>query len=155
MFIVKIDLEDVDRCKQFLWCVGKTYHLENDIYYIRTNTKCKCLLLHKYLTETSGRLNIVDHIDGDMMNNRRSNLRIGTMQTNNMNRTHKNESSVSGYRGIYYDYRSDPPKWVSHIKDNGKRLHLGRFDTFEEALFCRKVAEEKYFGKFARDSDKT
>ena len=89
----------------------------------------------------------VDHIDGDPLNNRRSNLRICTHNENMTNRK-ISKNNTSGFKGVYWSKRDN--NWRSQIKYNNKRIHLGCFDSLEEATKARKDAEEKYFGEFNR-----
>lgn len=88
----------------------------------------------------------VDHADGDTLNNRRNNLRVATARQNRTNsRTGRN--SKSGIKGVN---RTANGRWGSRIKISGRDIHLGTFDTKEEAhdAYCR-VARE-HFGEFAR-----
>lgn len=73
----------------------------------------------------------VDHINRDRADDRLVNLREATIAENNQNRgEHKN--NTSGWRGVFKD-KNNPTKWRAQITVNGKRRHLGCFDTPEEA----------------------
>jgi hypothetical protein len=92
---------------------------------------------------------LVDHVDGNGINNTRQNLRKATNSQNLINR--KNLSNTSGYKGVSYDrghYRNKP--WRAQIKINYKSKTLGYFSTPEEAADAYKVASINYFGEFAR-----
>lgn len=83
----------------------------------------------------------IDHIDGNPLNNRIDNLREVDHVTNGRNqRTPTN--NTTGVCGVYR-YRTGD-KWVAAIKVNYKKIHLGLFDTIEEAAAARKEAEIKY-----------
>lgn len=69
---------------------------------------------------------LVDHVNGDRYDNRRSNLRFVTHQENAANRRC---SSASGFRGVYQRGR----KWHAQGKVAGRNHHLGTFATAEEA----------------------
>jgi hypothetical protein len=86
----------------------------------------------------------LDHIDGDVDNNKISNLREATRSQNIMNRNIHSDNT-SGYPGIRYKNH----KWRADIWFNGEYMHLGYFDTFEAALAARQAAEDKYWGEFA------
>lgn len=148
-FKVMIDLEDVERCKLVRWCVGKIYHTES-LFYVRGKYNGKVVLLHRYIMNVEGRTNVVDHINGDSLDNTKNNLRIGSQQQNTMNRKHENELTVSGYRGVLWFYYNNVNKWFSYIQINGKRISLGYHDKLEDAIKARKTAELKYFGEYAR-----
>lgn len=89
---------------------------------------------------------IVDHIDGNGLNNTRSNLRLANNQQNLRNGKLR-ISNKSGRIGVHYDKRRS--KWKAEITLDGKSKHLGRFDRFEDAVEAREEAEKCYFGEFA------
>lgn len=57
-----------------------------------------------------------------------------------------NSNNTSGYRGV--SYRKDRDKYRAYIKFQGKDIFLGHYDNIEDAIKARKVAEEKYYGKY-------
>jgi len=71
---------------------------------------------------------IVDHINGDRLDNRIENLRAVSSRENLLNTSVKRRQ---GLKGAYYE--ADRDKWLSQIKINYKSFHLGRFDTEQEA----------------------
>lgn len=86
-------------------------------------------------------------MDNDPWNNTWSNLRPLTHRENAANRG-PNWNKKSGLPlGIYQSYGG---KFYAAIRVNKKLINLGSsLDTLEEAIFARKAAEEKYFGKAA------
>ena len=78
---------------------------------------------------------VVDHIDGDGLNNRRANLRVGTQSMNCVNRKRTPGAYLRGAR-------PKKRKWQSYIKFRGRQRSLGYFDTEEEAHMAY-VAEAK------------
>lgn len=89
----------------------------------------------------------VDHIDGNPLNNQRSNLRIVTNSQNRMN-AGRQSNNTSGLRGV--SWHKDSQKWYARIKVHGKRIHLGYFDSLEEASTYHEAAREKHFGQYNR-----
>lgn len=89
---------------------------------------------------------LVDHINHDKLDNRRSNLRLVTRSQSQMNRR-RQSNNKSGVTGVNWEIRDK--KWHSRIKVAGKTVHLGYFDDFNQAVAARKKAEEEYFGEFA------
>jgi hypothetical protein len=89
----------------------------------------------------------IDHEDGDPSNNKFSNLREATQQENNRNRK-TNSNNTSGVKGVYWNKPCQ--KWQVQIKIDGTSTHLGYFDSFDEAVAVRKLAELEHFGKFRR-----
>ena len=67
------------------------------------------LMHHGYMPE------LIDHIDGNTLNNRIENLRPATKSTNGMNRG-KQKNNTSGYKGVYFS--NERKKWIAQIKIN-------------------------------------
>ena len=87
----------------------------------------------------------IDHINGNNLDNRFSNLRLATHGQNLMNRGPQKNNKL-GIKGVYQ--RGN--KYRSHICKKGKRQALGSFDTPEEASAAYKRAAKEQFGEFAR-----
>ena len=80
---------------------------------------------------------VVDHINGDSLDNRKSNLRIVT-QTENM-RNMKPNDPMKGIR--IHTLKNGQKRYSARITINYKTISLGTFDTLEEAQQARKNAE--------------
>jgi hypothetical protein len=89
----------------------------------------------------------VDHIDGDGLNNRRSNLRLCTKATNAVNSKRRSDNQ-SGYKGVCFHPFSG--LWRAYITVDGKQHSLGYYKTPQEAHEAYKVAAVKFYGEFAR-----
>jgi hypothetical protein len=105
----------------------------------------KVLLLHRVITSAPPGFD-VDHINGNGLDNRRSNLRVCTTSENCMN-SRTQASSKTGVKGVHLT-RSG--KFVAHIGLNGEHRHLGTFATLEEAREVRARAAADLHGEFAR-----
>lgn len=84
---------------------------------------------------------VVDHINRNKLDNRKSNLRFITQRQNCLNRS-MNKNNTSGHRGVIFDSRIK--KWCARIAVFGKSLHIGSYSNIEEAILARKNAELKY-----------
>lgn len=84
----------------------------------------------------------IDHINGVKDDNRLSNLRLATHKQNKRN-TKRQKNNTSGVTGVRYHKRRK--KWVAEIRVNGKNIHLGYFDTLEEAMAAR-LAALRFYG---------
>jgi hypothetical protein len=89
---------------------------------------------------------VCDHISGNPFDCTRQNLRVCSNKQNAQNRQQKRNSSVR-HPGVYLI--KETGRWRALIIPNGERIHLGVYDTVEEAIAVRKDAEIKHFGEFA------
>lgn len=83
----------------------------------------------------------IDHIDHNRLNNSISNLR-DVSRAENMKNVSNQKSNTSGVRGVGFDKSRN--KWAARIEVDRKIYHLGRYDTFEEAVAERRAAEFEY-----------
>jgi hypothetical protein len=88
-----------------------------------------------------------DHVDGDGLNNRRSNLRPASASQNNMNRR-KRPVATSRYLGV--SWHPARRKWAARIGIDGKVRTLGYFASEEEAAHAYDAAARNLFGAYAR-----
>ena len=91
---------------------------------------------------------VIDHINGDPMDNRWSNLRRCSRHQNSMNRT-INTNNSSGMKGVTFVFTS--MKWRAHIGYMGSVHYLGEYDTADEAYDVYLEEAEKLFGEYMRD----
>lgn len=89
----------------------------------------------------------VDHIDGDGLNNVRSNLRVATPSQNQMNRG-ASKNNRSGYKGVSWNSRSR--KWSADISARGEFHRLGMFSSPKDAYAAYCQAARELHGEFAR-----
>ena len=95
----------------------------------------------------------IDHIDGNRVNNNIENLRESTTQQNSFN-TGPQKNNKLGIKGV----KKQRNKYIATIEINGKRKHLGLFNTIEEARLAREESEKKLFKEFSvfnRDDNKS
>ena len=133
-----IDLDDVDLCKKYRWVLNG----RNEVFTDIDNKKVK---LHRLLLNPQDDL-VVDHINRNKLDNRRSNLRICTIAQNNYNKGLRKENT-SGITGV--DWDKSRRKWRVQIGYDNKNHFVGRFDKLEDAIKAREEAELKHFGEFS------
>jgi hypothetical protein len=110
----------------------------------RVEGKRKNYYLHREIMGSPPGLTI-DHIDGNPLNNRRSNLRIATQAQNVQNRNPLSNTKT-GFRGIYRDGNRFPAVVIL----NGKIIRLGKFKTLAEAVVAVNQARAKYHPHYLR-----
>lgn len=116
--------------------------------YSRHYVEQKRVTLHRFILGDIPKDKFVDHIDGDGLNNRRSNLRIVTHQENMQNLSTRRDNGT-GRRGVYYEKSRN--KYAAYARINGKQKHLGRFDTLEEAANVAKQYRMHHMPFSSRD----
>jgi len=85
----------------------------------------------------------LDHENKIRNDNRMDNLRLLTRGANNLNHNGPRIDSTTGARGVYRGSRGKA--WFARITVDGKIIHLGTFQTIEEAIAARKAAEVKFW----------
>jgi ribosomal protein L19E len=104
--------------------------------------------MHRLIMGVTDPKNIIDHKDCDGLNNQKSNLRRCTQGQNQANRP-KRSYSIGKYKGIALAPTKRKVRWRAQIKNIGKVLGLGYFDTQEEAAMAYDKAALEIHGEFA------
>ena len=89
----------------------------------------------------------IDHIDGNKLNNKISNLRECTSSQNGQNKK-RPKNNTSGYKGVSWHIRQK--KYTASIQINGKLKYLGSFAKAIDAYNAYKKAALEHYGEFAR-----
>lgn len=114
------------------WCPSrKKYYVVGHLP--RNGGPLKNTSLHRWILEVSDKLIEVDHFDLNPLNNMDCNLRMVTRSQNLQNRSIQSNNK-SGYRGVcFHKHRK---KWQANSRVRGRQVHLGLFDTKEEAAMA-------------------
>ena len=132
-----IDTDMISKVMKHKWCKGTNY--------VISDYDGKMIHLHRIIMDCPDGL-IVDHINHNKLDNRRSNLRICTNQENLWN-CKGYSNNTSGHTGVRWNKNDN--KWSADITVSYKRIHLGLFVNIEDAIRVRRKAEVEYFGKFS------
>lgn len=114
---------------------------------LRNGLGKKTFMVHKlvaivFLNHTpNGRIDIVDHIDNNPLNNRADNLQVVTQRIN----TSKDKNGTSKYTGV--SKKKDRNLWVAQISIKDKKYHIGYFKTELEAHEAYKQKELELCGE--------
>ena len=139
---VKRDNDDLEKCSKLTWHYAKN----KDSKYIQTRIKGKMIKLHRYIMNMNNSNLVVDHINRNPLDNRKSNLRICSYKENSFNKSIRVDNT-SGIPGV--SFHKTNKKWRAKIKYNNLTIHLGYFEDINEALINRRVAEEILFGEYS------
>lgn len=90
---------------------------------------------------------VLDHINGDPSDNRFENLRLATRQQNNCNARVRNDNR-SGVKGVSWYAKSS--KWLAQIQHKGKKLHVGLFQSIDDAVQALTVVRSNLHGEFSK-----
>jgi hypothetical protein len=143
--VALVDSHDYDFLLQWRWNakINKTHRT---FYATRTEgNESRTIHMHRVILSVPIGMS-VDHINGNGLDNRRSNLRICTSHENSFNHS-LISSNTSGYKGVCWNKASS--KWQAGIMLNGKSTHLGLFSDPVDAARAYDVAARKLFGEFA------
>ena len=143
-FKVLVDAEDWERVAQFKWSVNKNVRNKHKNVFYVVGTSKRNMKLHRYIMECPVGM-VIDHINGDTLDNRKSNLRVCTRTDNKRSRP-KQSNNTLGYKGVVSVHN----KYYARI-GNGRSKHqyLGSFNTIEEAARAYDRAAKEKHGEFA------
>jgi hypothetical protein len=141
-----VDDEDFEYLNQWKWHASK---LGNKFYAQRHNnlliTKNIKILMHRNIMKPKKGF-VIDHIDGNTLNNKKNNLRICT-HAENMRNSKMPINNTSGFKGVSYVKKNNT--YMSSIRFNDKKIYLGLFINPIDAAKAYNAAAVKYHGEFA------
>lgn len=125
-----------------LWAV----EVSPDKWYARGWVKGREVYLHRFLSNTTGK-DVVDHINGDGLDNRSENLRVCSHSQNIANRMDVQVNNSTGFSGVILSRNGK--RFIAQLKHRGKRIYLGVFDSPEDAARARDRKAIEIWGEFA------
>ena len=152
-----VDDDDFVWLSKFNWILSDTGYA---IHCTRADGKTLKLRLNRFVMGVTNSKDIVDHINGDKLDNRKSNLRVVSHSLNRHNTlTDINKVKIGLFRGVHY--RSDRKKYEASFTHNGVKKLIGRYDDIidaalaydkaciaaykDDAITNFKIVEEIYF----------
>lgn len=130
---VQVDAEDFEKLSKYKW------YLFNGKYPGRhpnqeevANGMPGVIYMHREVMDAIYSTETVDHISGDTLDNRKSNLRVCSQGMNNLNKPPRADNKC-GYKGVRKQLGKKKNPWDSRIQLDGKRITLGHFDNPHDA----------------------
>lgn len=143
-----VDEQDYLVLRKIRWCV--TINRKTGNRYAVGTINGKQVRMHRYLMQPPANM-LIDHIDGNGLNNCRSNLRIASASENLANVGMK-KHNTSGYKGVHFTKQRshlDTP-WAAYLGVLKKNRFLGYFETAKIAAKAYDAAAKLALGEFAR-----
>lgn len=142
-----IDDDDYERVsKKIWWCEvkknKKAIYACNSLY-IKEKQRVTTLRMHRFIMGAKKGVQI-DHINGNGLDNRKSNLRFCTNSQNRRNTSVSKKKAGSNFKGV--DFKNG--LWRSRITIDKKQIHLGYFKNEIDAAKNYEEAAKKLFGNF-------
>lgn len=146
--VTLVDAADYERLNPFKWMAREnrgTFYAQRSVgprSDRRTEIMARVIM-------GAGPGQLVDHINGDTLDNRRANLRIAT-NTENVRNQRRRSPGASGFRGVKRHKGCPRKPWHASITVNGRVVSAGYFPTAEDAADAYDRAALKHHGRFAR-----
>lgn len=136
--VIYADAEDYEILKDHSWCVSKTGYAVARINH-------KTVKMHRYILEQTVPDKVIDHKNHNKLDNRKSYLRVCTIEENNKNHPGVKDRSLPVGISItkYGRYRA-------RISVNRNEIRLGNYTNLEDAIAARREGEIRYCGEFAQ-----
>ena len=144
-FAALVDPEDFELLSQLKWHIHEKHNIKYARHTYYRSGKYGTCLMHRLVLNAPDNL-IVDHINGDGLDNRKANLRLCTHSENLLNRSPRRGTSI--YKGVYWHNKDR--RWTATISKDGKRRRIGGFTSEIEAAKAYDKAAKELHGEFAR-----
>lgn len=143
---ILIDEEYLNLVQQFKWRVAKTSNRGR--IYAMAKSNGKTIYMHRLIIDAK-KGEVVDHINGNGLDNRKSNLRIVTHKQNAWNIGKKSNGTTSKYLGVGWVHKDKA--YQARIRtDSGIRISLGYFDNEIDAAKAYNMKAIELRGEYAR-----
>lgn len=145
-FVTIVDEADYDWLNQWKWHYSKGRAHRTERIGLRKYNRKIHFLMHRVIKNAPKNM-VVDHKDGDALNNCRSNLRICTQCQNTKNQTPR-KNTTSKYKGV--SWSEERQKWVVFISHDKHHIPLGRYIDEIKAAIVYNEAALKLHGEYAK-----
>lgn len=140
-----VDDGDFEWLNEHKWCVSHGYAVRR----LSKAEGFRVVFMHRVIANTPENMK-TDHINGDTLDNKRTNLRVCTQAQNVANRR-KQPGTTSTYKGV--SWQKYAKKWQAHISEKNRSKYLGLYADEAGAAKAYNVAAQELFGVFAKLND--
>ncbi|QDX93603.1 hypothetical protein EEL30_15635 [Brevibacillus laterosporus] len=144
-----VDDLDYELLSRYKWHYVSSGYAGRSIHHRDTIARSFVLMHRKIVGAPVGK--VVDHINGNKLDNRRSNLRIVDQTKNQANRQQLNRNNKSGFRGVSWSKAAG--KWESSVMFLGKKIYLGIYESPVDAAVAYNTKASELFGDCAQLND--
>lgn len=148
-----VDEDDYEALLGFNWCAERRgrhssiWYATTKVWHPTAGKNRTTAYMHNFvLAPTAGTL-VVDHINGNGLDNRKANLRLISRKLNTARSRSNAPTKTSRYKGVYWNTRKSG--WEAALGVNGKKHVLGLFDDEETAAKAYDAAASAHFGPLA------
>lgn len=143
-----VDDEDYEMLKNRKWSENGNGYPRNGFTnrILNPNKQQIFVMMHRVIMWSPDGM-VIDHIDGNKLNNQKKNLRVCSPTDNKRNRG-MSRRNTSGYKGVYWQRANK--KWYAAINTDERFLNVGSFENKEDAARAYNAAASKYHGEFAK-----
>jgi len=141
--VALVDDEDYHWLAQHKWYARR----DGQTFYSLRKCGGRTILMHRELLHVPDGME-ADHIDGDGLNNTKSNLRVATVAQNRHNARKYLVPTSSKYKGASWNKKAG--KWRAYIWHSGKQIYLGFFEKEENAARAYNRNALLLFGEYAK-----
>lgn len=145
--VALVDDEDFERLNIYKWYAASQDRCYYAVRGVFIDNKWKTIFMHRIIMNAPIRIKI-DHKNSNGLDNQKYNLRVATSQQNAQNIKNSHKDNKYKIKGV--SWNKQHKKFEARIRVNKKKLLLGLFNVLGDADSVYRIAEEKYFGKFAR-----
>jgi hypothetical protein len=138
-----VDADDYDYLMQWKWQYNLGYGQRRTLQSEGKNTS---VMMHRIINKTPNDM-YTDHINGNRLDNRKSNLRNCTSTQNCYNRKIYINNYTSKYKGVRWVKKDNI--WIASIGYKKEKYHIGSFKNEEDAAEAYNKKAIELFGEFA------